>query len=1151
MPQLEIALLGAPEINLDGSPVKTDRRKAIALLAYLAVTNESHPRDELAALLWPDYERDSAYAYLRRTLWELNQMLGKGWIDADREHIALTLTNNLWLDFATFHEFIHAGEKEVDVLTKAVDLYRGDFLSGFVLADTAPFADWQFQQAETFRLEFADVLERLVDIHAQRGEYEMALPYARRWLALDQLNEAAHCAIMRLLAGLGDRAGLVRQYEACVQILKAELDIDPQLETRELYKAILHGKISGWRPLSEVIPQIDSKISEEPVFRLPVMPTPFIGRRPEVEQIKSLMKNTDLHLLTLIGPGGTGKTRLAIQAASEVGEAFTDGVFFAPLVSVHSAEELVTAVAKAIDFSFYREEHPRQQLLDYLCGRRLLLILDNFEHLLEISGLVGEMISNAPGVKLVVTSRIRLNVQGEQLYPVGGMCLPDSTEVVLWDDPEEEAQSFSAMQLFLECGHRVRPDFALTKVNVQSVSEICHLVEGMPLGLELAAAWVELLPPDEIAAEITRSLDFLETDQTDVPDRQRSIRAVFESSWKLLSKDEQGAFLSLCVFVGSFSRDAAQQVSGVSLRILLGLANKSWMQQTDGGRFQLHELMRQYGEERLKADKQVWRDAMNRHARYFAGFVTDQSLRMRSPEQMAGVRALAKEFDGNIKKAWDWLVSEQCWNDLIETMILGLFQFSMISWQTNELIPWFKAARLSLASASTYEDRLAFTIFSTLEVYCEENSQILDADPINRLSLVWQMVSHDDMAEAMGFWFVILAEFVRGRNLASDVDEQLEANITQLRAQKLQWQLGISQIFNATRMSDFVHDEISLNEAAKIFEDLGVFWEQGIVAEMLGKYAYQQRRPLSEVISYYDHARQFYQKVKDHSPHMGINMLGLVDIYFQQGKYEQGFAIFKEEQQELERMGQMRIFDSSKHWESLFAARYSTYEHALRLRQDSLALARMIGSQSDLAWRLFELGDVYRIFGESEKALDLFDEAHTLFEKMNLPLGLGFDQRARGDLALGEKRYLDALAHYQNFDDYVTEDNHIWGMTQSRARIALANAYLGNVDQARMEMKNALAKIYELREDDLTLQSILAEPVCLLQEVNLEGAIEFASFLQHQPASWNETKHHAGYILEMASQDLHQEVVELAKERGKTLDFNAVVAELREIEKTA
>jgi predicted ATPase/tetratricopeptide (TPR) repeat protein len=1074
-------------------------------------------------------------------------MLGKGWIEANRERVALASAGDLWLDITAFQELVRTRQGGIDELTEAVSLYHGDFLAGFSVADTASFEDWQLQQAEYLRRKFADALAKLVDAHVQIEAYEAALPFARRWLALDQLNESAHRAIMNLLARMGDRTGAIRQYEACAKSLKVELGVDPQPATTELYQVIIQGEISGRLPTSEASLHVKSNSGEfEPTAsHLPVIPTPFIGRRQEVEQVKSLMKNSDLRLLTLTGPGGTGKTRLSVQAASEVEQAFPDGVFFAPLASLRSVNALVPAIGKAVDFSFYREkESPRQQLLNYLRDKLLLLILDNFEHLVEGSELVTELLANAPGVKLAVTSRMRLNVQGEQLYPVGGMRIPTAAEAGTWDDPEEQAKPFSAVQLFIERARRVQPDFKLTKENASPVIEICQLVQGMPLGLELAAAWVQLLPPVEIAAEITRSLDFLETDQAGVPDRQRSIRAVFESSWTLLSENEKNVFLSLCVFVGSFSREAAQKVSGASLRTLSGLANKSWLQQAYGGRFQLHELMRQYGEERLKGNTLAWRNAKNHHAEYFAGFVADQSLRMQSPDQVAGVKALAEEFEGNIKNAWDWLVSERRWNDLIEFMVLGLFHFGTICWKIDELIDWFRAGRRLLSTESTSEGLLAFAIFSTLEVYCEETTGIKDADPIERLGLICQLVSQHDLAETMDFWFVMLAFLARARNIAFDIDEQLEANITRMREQKSQWLLGVSLLFRANWMSEYVQDGISLMEAAKILEDIGVIWEQGLAAEQLGKFAYQQRQPLAEVTSYYDRARQFYQKLKGYTPHLGINLMGLADVYFQHGKHEEGFALFEEEQKELERMGQMRALELSKHWESLHAVRYSTYENALRFRQQSLELIRKLGSQSDLAWRLFELGDVYRVFGEPEKALSLYAQSRALFEKMNMALGLGFDQRARGDLALRDGRYADALSYYQKYEAYAREDNHLWGMAQSRARIALAHAYLGNIKQSRLSMQGALAEIQDFRQDDLTLQTILAEAVCLVQEGKLEAAIELVSFLQVHPGSWNETKKHASGILETTSRGLQQEVVQAAIERGKSLDLDSVVARL-------
>ncbi len=559
MPRLAIALLGPPEIKIDGNAVKTDRRKAIALLAYLAISGKSHSRDHLAALLWPDYERDSAYAYLRRTLWELNQMLGTGWISVDRERVSIQTTPELWLDTAFFDKLSHTTPGSVTALTDAVTLYRGDFLEGFQVADTASFEDWQFQQVEYFRREFAGALEKLTRAHTLAGEYTLALPFARRWLALNSLNETAHCAIMRLLSGLGDRTAAIRQYEACVQILKSELGIPPQPETTKLYETILQGEVRI-ASIENAPPSL--AVETRPTLNLPVMPTPFIGRRSEVEQIKTLVSDPTHQLITLTGPGGTGKTRLSIQAASEIGDLFPDGVYFSSLAAVPTAEAVLPALAKVLEFSFYREERPYQQLLNFLREKQLLMVLDNFEHLLEASDLLADILANAPGVKLLVTSRVRLNVQGEQLYLVGGMHTPDASEAAAWEDPETQAKPFSAVLLFLDRARRVHPGFTLTKANVKPVLEICRLVQGMPLGLELAAAWLELLPPAEIAAEISRSLDFLETSQVGVPDRQRSIRAVFEVILEIVERWRANRVTALVCFRGKFlprSRAAGQQ----------------------------------------------------------------------------------------------------------------------------------------------------------------------------------------------------------------------------------------------------------------------------------------------------------------------------------------------------------------------------------------------------------------------------------------------------------------------------------------------------------------------------------------------------------------------------------------------------------------
>jgi len=1143
MSRLEIALLGAPLIKMDGKMVQTDRRKAIALLAYLAVTGKSQSRDHLAGFLWPDYERDSAYAYLRRTLWELNKILGKGWANADRETVQLKESADFQLDTADFENLIKrfTTDGEADHLKAAIYLYRDDFMSGFVVADTVPFEDWQNQQAEYFRREFARALERLIESRVNTGEYESALPHARRWLALDPLNERAHRAIMRLLAGMGDRTGAIRQYENCSQTLKDELGIAPQPGTDELYNAILNGEISEVRKPFMPIQQAGLRS----VSRLPQMPTPFIGRRPEVEQIKFLIANPAHHLVTLVGPGGTGKTRLSIQAASEIENTFSDGVFFASLAPVQSSDAVLPTMAKVLNFSFYQEEEtPREQLLNYLREKKLLLILDNFEHLLGASDLVADILTRSANVKLMVTSRVRLNVQGEQLFNVTGMRIPTVAEADGWDDIEEQARPFSAVQLFIDRARRIQQNFLLTKENVHSVMEICNLVYGMPLGLELAAAWLELLPPKDIAAEISRSLDFLETDQVDVPDRQRSIRAVFESSWRLLSKEEQSAFLRLCVFVGSFSREAAQQVSRASLKNLLGLMNKSWLQQTEDGRFQLHELMRQYGNERLRADNTIWREANNRHADYFADFVAKQSIKMRGSEQPAGLKAMEDEFDGNIKAAWDWLVVEQRWGDIIDRMLFGLFQFGLVFWRVEEMISLLRKARLSLESELHHQEWLPFAIVGTLEVFCEESGGIKDADPIGQLAVIWEIVVGHDLVESMGFWFVVLAGIERIRNPELDELYELYENaVTQLREQKLLWELGFSLLIQANWWNLYSYDEEKLLEARQIFRDLGVVYEQGIVAQLLGRHAFQQRRPFSEITNYFREAMKFDKQLES-LPRISIDWVNLTGIYFQQGEIEKGFEFLHDTQNTFERIGNMRSLVSSLNWEGLYAIRYSTWEHTLKVRLRGLELARKLGNESDPAWQTFELGDVYRISGDLEKALELYEQAQANFEKMNLVLGLGYYQRALGDIALQEQRFTDALNHYQEFMRLASQVNHLWSIGQARAKLALAKAYSGNFRDARSEIHDALSQMRDWREDDLVLQLLLAEPICLKHEGKIEEAIKLTAFIASHPISWNETKQQARAILETASHELPDEAVQSAIEQGKALNLETVIAGL-------
>jgi predicted ATPase/class 3 adenylate cyclase len=401
------------------------------------------------------------------------------------------------------------------------------------------------------------------------------------------------------------------------------------------------------RDLQQDFPPLQS-LNEIP-NNLPVQLTDFIGREKELAEVaEALAKN---RLVTLIGSGGTGKTRLAIEAGAVqlTDHHFTNGVFFVALAPLETTEATVLTIASSLGFSFYEGGEPRQQLLDYLREKSMLLIMDNFEHLLSGADIVTDILNTAPQVKILATSRARLNVQGEQLFHLSGMDFPN------WEAPQD-ASEYSAVKLFLQTSRRIHLDFELTPDSLKYITRICRLVEGMPLGILLAASWIEMLAPEEIATEIEKSLDFLETRQRDLPDRQRSMRAVFDYSWKLLTPGEQNVFMKSSVFRGGFTREAAQQVTGASLHDLMGLVDKSLLQRNSNGRYGIHELLRQYGMEKLiESGEGV--QTHTRHLDFFLQWAEEAEPKLRGPEQHDWLARLDKEHD-NLRAALEWSLND-------------------------------------------------------------------------------------------------------------------------------------------------------------------------------------------------------------------------------------------------------------------------------------------------------------------------------------------------------------------------------------------------------------------------------------------------------------------------------------------------------------
>lgn len=384
-------------------------------------------------------------------------------------------------------------------------------------------------------------------------------------------------------------------------------------------------------------------------------PTRFVGRETELSEINQLLKNTDCRLLTLVGVGGIGKTRLAIQLAKDQQQTFVDGVWFVNLQPIQSGKQIASTVLDAVGVPLSGHDTLENQLLHYLQEKKILLLLDNFEHVLDGVGILTHIIQHAPEVKLLVTSREALSLPEEWLYPVEGLPTPKSHQA-------DNVDSVTAVVLFVERARQVRPNFSLAN-NRASVVRICQLVDGLPLAIEMAASWTTTLRCSEISAEIQSNLNFLSSNLRHVPERHRSMQAVFTQTWEHLTDNEQALFKRLTVFKGDFRREAAESIAEACLPLLSSLLDKCLLHREASGRYHIHKLLRQYANAKL--DKSEMGILTKAHCSYYCDFLTQRNLGTLEHEQVKASLEIEGELE-NIRAAWQDAVEYKLINVLKE-----------------------------------------------------------------------------------------------------------------------------------------------------------------------------------------------------------------------------------------------------------------------------------------------------------------------------------------------------------------------------------------------------------------------------------------------------------------------------------------------------
>ncbi len=976
LPKLTISLLGPPQIELDGAPIEVDTRKAIALIAYLAMAEEPQSRSSLAAMLWPDSDEQRARTALRRTLAALNKGIGKDWIEANRATLALLPHPDLWIDVHQFEAAVKAGRRQAGGgdpagcarvspdLKEGLALYRGEFLEGFTLSDSVAFDEWQSFESGRLRHEASEGFHVLVRCCRILANHEDGIRFSRRWLQLDPLHEPAIQELMRLYALAGQRSAALQQYETCLRLLNEELGVPPQEETVELHRAILSGEFPPKQPEMPAA-------APPPAAQLPRQLTSFIGRLREQEEIQQLLEDPERRLVTVIGPGGIGKTRLAIEVAAASRDHYAHGVYFVPLGPVSSADYLVATLADTLHFTFYggpgNNDVLKGQLLDYLREKNLLLVLDNFEHVLEGAGLVAEILANAPRIQVLATSQERLNLLGEWLVEIQGLECPQGKD--------GDIRACSAVQLFVQRARQMAPDFSLAAGDEPHVAQICHMVGGLPLGIELAATWVRLLSCQEIAGQIEKNLDFLAAALRNLPDRHRSLRAVFEHSWQLLSEDERRHFRTLSVFHGGFRASAAEEVVGAPLPLLLALVNKSLLHRNDDGRYETNQVLHQYAREKFQGelDQEKREQVQEQHGRYFAQFLVERAPALRGAGQSTALREIGEEIV-NVRQAWRWAIAGRHLA-VIDQMLEPLYRF-------YETRSWFQEGAAAFGQAIT----------------------LLEDEPAAEQLALGRLLSRE------GRLWIRLSELGRGR-------ESLERSLAILRefdtAAEIVAVLGILGV-TADMEGDYELARRRQEESLALARQIEDPWGEANALLRLGNVSYGEGRYLEARAAYAD-SLALRRRVDDRRG-IAVCLNNLGSIADTLGEYEEAVRLYGESLVIKKELGDRRGIAYSYNNLGYVKCLLGTFDAAEEDLLESLALFREIGDRKGIAYSLTNLGNV--AFGRQKyrEALTLYRQSLETSQTFQFKLGtayalnhIGSTCHRLGDVEEAWKAFLDAL----------------------------------------------------------------------------------------------------------------------------------------------
>lgn len=781
---------------------------------------------------------------------------------------------------------------------------------------------------------------------------------------------------------------------------------------------------------------------------LPTQPTAFIGREKELKDLETLLRSPETRLITLAGTGGIGKTRLALALAERHLRHYSDGVYFVALAGVDNPQHVIGATADAIGYSGARED--TNALLDYFRDKHLLLIMDNFEHVTGSATFLSDALQNAPQLQIIVTSRERLRLRGETVYDVDNLSVPTP-----YENAPETIKLYSSAQLFVQSARRLTPTFEIDNETAPDVANILRLVQGLPLAIELASAWLDAMPLPEIAQEIEKSLDFLETDLRDVPQRHRSIRAVFEYSWALMTPDERSMFAKLSVFRGGFERDAAEKVSGATLRTLTSLVNKSLLQRSPSGRYYVHKLLRQYAEERL--DDTTKLEAHIAHASYYSAMLSRLASVINSSRESSSFDVMETELE-NLRLAWQFAIVSQRYEELTDSLDSAA-AFYLGRGMLREGIELFKQLTDAMAMCGRGKEPLYYRAFNRMMWLCGRMGQYDTVIRESRKPYEF-FKAQNNAAEtayalnALSYSSMMRGEYAESKRFASEAIELLP-DIS-----------SVPMWFTAMGNYGYVlFLEGNLQEAKYIYESIfhtaktmnidyspsGIAYMKNNLGEIvwgLGDAGYAQ--------TLFKEAYDLFKQEKNlrGRAFTANNLAGTLYI---QLKYDEASVLFQEAYRINKEIGDRYGLGHSLSALGNSVAVQGDHLKALEYFSQSLAVRRELGDLRGVADSLTDLSRTCLNLSRSQEALVYIDEAIEIRRKINDPAGLAS--------ALAGKTLAGMGAEFA--------DEDIVALAKEAERLAIPTGDLLALAQAKMAQGIIALKRHQLEEAETTLTEAL------------------------------------------------------------------------------